>query len=119
MPEEELCDHSGCGNEIAWLLPHQYNTVEDLESQESDIEETIQRIYACITARTRTEMHIHLPELEEQVLSLLSDHSLSISILTNKLSEQHPLVRKHTLQHESLEDAVNDMIEMAGLVRSL
>ena len=62
-------------------------------------------------------MQNHLTELQKQVLRLLSAHSHSINILTNNLGEHHPMVTKHKLQHESMEDTVKDMFEMTRLVR--
>ena len=62
-------------------------------------------------------MQNHLPELQKQLLCLLYAHSHIINILTNKLGENRPMVTKHKLQHESLEDTVKDRFEMTRLVR--
>ena len=112
MQEVDPRNHSDCGHKMSWLLPHQYNTVEDLQDQESEIVETVTNMDACFTARTISDVKNHLPELQKQLLRFLYAHSPSINILTNKLGEHHPLVTKH-----KLEDTVKDRFEMTRLVR--
>ena len=104
-----------CIHCTSWLLPHQYKTVEDLQDQLSDILEILGSSYACLTARTSTDMHSRLPELKEQVLCRMSDHSHSITIMTSELGMQHPFVIKHRREHSSLEVIVSTLIEMVRL----
>ena len=93
MQVEEYCDHNYCSHRdcsdidcshcAIWLLPQQYDKLKD---QVSEIVEVLNRSYTCFTARTSTEMHSSLPELKEQLLSLMSDHFHNITILMNKLA---------------------------------
>jgi hypothetical protein len=115
------CSHRDCSDEdckhcTIWLMPQQYNTVQDLQDQESEIVELFHRSYACFTTRTSTDMHSRLPELKEQVLSLMSDHSNSITILINKMGMQHPIVIIYEQQHSLLEVMVSNFVEMVRLV---
>ena len=89
--------------------------MEDLQDQLSDILEILGSSYACLTARTSTDMHSRLPELKEQVLCRMSDHSHSITIMTSELGMQHPFVIKHRREHSSLEVIVSTLIEMVRL----
>ena len=66
--------------------------MEDLQDQLSDILEILGSSYACLTARTSTDMHSRLPELQEQVLGRMSDHSHSITIMASELGMQQPIV---------------------------
>ena len=124
MPEEH-CNHIDCSHRycsdidcshcICSLLPHQYTTVEDLQDQLSDILEILGSSYACLTASTSTDKHSRLPELKEQVLSRMSDHSHSITIMASELGMQHPIVTKHKQAHDSMEGIVSTLIEMVRL----
>ena len=104
-----------CSHCAIWLLPQQYDTVKDLQDQVSEIVEVLNRSYTCFTARTSTEMHSSLPELKEQLLSLMSDHFHNITILMNKLGRQHPIVVGHSQQHSSLEIQVANFVDMVRL----
>jgi hypothetical protein len=113
-PVEEHCNHLDCSDMdcshcISWLLPHQYDTVEDLQDQVSDIADIMDRGYSCLTDKTITDC---LPELKEQVLTRMSDLSHSITILVSKLGIWHPLVIKHKRAHNSLVDMVTSFVEL-------
>ena len=119
MPVEEYCDHNYCSHRdcsdidcshcAIWLLPQQ------LKDQVSEIVEVLNRSYTCFTARTSTEMHSSLPELKEQLLSLMSDHFHNITILMNKLGRHHPIVLEQNQQHSSLESQVANFVDMVRL----
>jgi hypothetical protein len=81
----------------------------------SDILEILGSSYACLTESTSTDMHSRLPELQEQVLGRMSDHSHSITIMTSELGMQHPFVIKHSQEHSSLEVIVSTLVEMVWL----
>ena len=60
-------------------------------------------------------MHSRLLELKEQVIGRMSDYSYSISIMTNELGMQHPIVTKHKQAHGSMEVVVSTLIELVRL----
>ena len=84
-----------CIHCTSWLLPHQYTTVEDLQDQLSDILEILGSSYACLTARTSTDMLSRLPELKEQVLSRMSDHSHRITISSRMSTKAHSAAQRN------------------------
>ena len=93
---------------------HQYSTVEDLENQESDIKDILNKSYACLTAGLSTKTHSSLPELKWRAERLMAVHSNSITNLSSELGVEHPMVITHTLEHDSLEDRV---INLAAMVK--
>ena len=62
-------------------------------------------------------MHFNLPDIKEQVLSLMSDHSQGIYILANQLGTDHPLVVMSEHNHASLEATLDKLLEAVGRVQ--